>query len=98
MLIRPDVRKEMSAGLASFVPTLQLVPQITDKLEQFRTEILACSDPADKKKQATNAAMDELLDSAVGLDNFVVADIPVSNTRAGLYIYLNAAVSLVSLD
>ncbi|EGU74803.1 hypothetical protein FOXB_14696 [Fusarium oxysporum f. sp. conglutinans Fo5176] len=81
----------MSASLASFVPTLQLVPQITDKLEQFRTEILASSDPADKKKQATNAAMDELLDSAVGLDNFVVAEIPVSNTRAGLYIYLNAA-------
>lgn len=97
MLTRTDVRKEMSAGLASFVPTLQLVPQITDKLEQFRTEILASSDPADKKKQATNAAMDELLDSAVGLDNFVVADIPVSNTRAGLYIYLNAAVSLMPL-
>ncbi|TVY79123.1 Mediator of RNA polymerase II transcription subunit 5 [Fusarium oxysporum f. sp. cubense] len=89
--IAKDVRKEMSASLASFVPTLQLVPQITDKLEQFRTEILASSDPADKKKQATNAAMDELLDSAVGLDNFVVAEIPVSNTRAGLYIYLNAA-------
>ncbi|KAF4338499.1 mediator of RNA polymerase II transcription subunit 5 [Fusarium beomiforme] len=90
-LVAKDVRKEMSASLASFVPTLQLVPQITDKLEQFRSEILASSDPADKKKQVANAAMDELIDSAVGLDNFVVAEIPVSNTRAGLYIYLNAA-------
>ncbi|CCT65574.1 uncharacterized protein FFUJ_02529 [Fusarium fujikuroi IMI 58289] len=97
-----QVRDEMESSRAALVALLlrmcendilvgALVPQITDKLEQFRTEILACSDPADKKKQATNAAMDELLDSAVGLDNFVVADIPVSNTRAGLYIYLNAA-------
>uniref|UniRef100_A0A0D2XC79 Mediator of RNA polymerase II transcription subunit 5 n=1 Tax=Fusarium oxysporum (strain Fo5176) TaxID=660025 RepID=A0A0D2XC79_FUSOF len=97
-----QVRDEMESSRAALVALLlrmcendilvgALVPQITDKLEQFRTEILASSDPADKKKQATNAAMDELLDSAVGLDNFVVAEIPVSNTRAGLYIYLNAA-------
>ncbi|KAM0558474.1 hypothetical protein ACHAPJ_004668 [Fusarium lateritium] len=86
-----DVRKELSTSLASFVPTLQLVPQITEKFELFRTEILASSDPADKKKQVANAAMDDLIDSTVGLDNFVVADIPISNTRAGLYIYLNAA-------
>jgi mediator of RNA polymerase II transcription subunit 5 len=80
--------------LASFVPTLQLVPQITDRLELFRTEILhANSDAADKKKQVANAAMDELLDSTVGLNNFPVALINISNTRAGLYIYLNAAVS-----
>ncbi|KAF4446383.1 hypothetical protein F53441_9951 [Fusarium austroafricanum] len=86
-----DVRREMSASLASFLPTLQLVPQITDKLELFRTEILASSDPADKKKQVANAAMDELLDSTVGLESFAVTDMPISNTRAGLYIYLNAA-------
>ncbi|KAJ4250568.1 mediator complex subunit [Fusarium torreyae] len=89
--ITQDVRKELSTSLASFVPTLQLVPQITEKFELFRTEILASSDPADKKKQVANAAMDDLIDSTVGLDNFVVADIPISNTRAGLYIYLNAA-------
>ncbi|KAM5342665.1 hypothetical protein ACJ41O_013631 [Fusarium nematophilum] len=87
-----DARKELSTSLASFVPSLQLVPQqITEKLEQFRTETLASLDPADKKKQVANAAMDELLDSTVGLDSFVVADIPIANTRAGLYIYLNAA-------
>ncbi|WZH44941.1 mediator complex subunit Med5 [Fusarium acuminatum] len=87
-----DVRKELSTSLASFVPTLQLVPQITDRLELFRTEILhANSDAADKKKQVANAAMDELLDSTVGLNNFPVALINISNTRAGLYIYLNAA-------
>ena len=91
-----DVRKDLSASLANFVPTLQLVPQITEKLEQFRTQTLADLEPMDKKKQDANAAMDDLLDSTVGLENFVVADIPISNTRAGLYVYLNAAVSIYS--
>nr|CEG04968.1 unnamed protein product [Fusarium clavum] len=86
-----NVRKALSTSLASFLPALQLVPEIADKLELFRTEILASSDPVDKKKQVANAAMDELLDSTVGLENFVVTPISVSNTRAGLYIYLNAA-------
>ncbi|KAF4996789.1 hypothetical protein FGRMN_4265 [Fusarium graminum] len=91
--VAKDVRKELSTSLASFVPTLQLVPpQITDRLELFRTEILHASpDPADKKKQVVNAAVDELLESTVGLNNFPVAVINISNTRAGLYVYLNAA-------
>lgn len=75
------------------MPTLQLVPEITEKLELFRTETLAGSDPIDKKKQAANVAMDELLESTVGLDNFVLTEIPINNTRAALYIYLNASVS-----
>ncbi|KAK7409684.1 mediator complex subunit [Neonectria punicea] len=88
-----DIRKELSTSLASFVPTLQLVPELIEKLELFRTDTLANLDPVDKKKKAANTAMDDLLESAVGLDNFVVADIPISNTRAGLYIYLNASLS-----
>lgn len=36
--------------------------------------------------------MDELIDSAVGLDNFVIPEIPIANTRAGLYVHLNASV------
>lgn len=91
--INLDARKELSASLANFVPTLQLVPEITEKFEMFRKETLGSQDPTDKKKQVASAAMDELLDSTVGLDNFVVNEFPVSNTRAGLYIYLNAAVS-----
>ncbi|KAL2676733.1 hypothetical protein Neosp_010497 [[Neocosmospora] mangrovei] len=91
LLLRLYARKELAASLASFVPTLQLVPELTEKLELFRTETLASLDPADKKKQVANAAMDELLDSTVGLENFVIPEIPISNTRAGLYIYLNAA-------
>lgn len=37
--------------------------------------------------------MDELLDSTVGLDGFVIPDIPITDSRAALYVYLNAAVS-----
>lgn len=57
----------------------------------FRTEVLAPLDPVDKNNQAANAAMDDLLDSTVGLDSLVIPDLPISNTRAGLYIYLGAS-------
>lgn len=76
-----------------FVPSiLQSASQIAGRLELFRTETLASLDPADKKKESANAEMDDILDSTVGLDSFVVPELPISNTRAGLYIYLNAAV------
>ncbi|KOS18361.1 Mediator of RNA polymerase II transcription subunit 5 [Escovopsis weberi] len=84
-------RKEFSESLAKFVQTLQPVPQIVEKLDHFRTEVLGRFDPVDKKKQVANAAMDDLLDSTMGLDNLVIQDIPIPATRAGLYIYLNAS-------
>lgn len=49
----------------------------------------------DKSKQAANAVMDDILDSTVGVDNLVIPEIPISNTRAGLYIYLSASVSVI---
>lgn len=85
-------RKALSDSMSNFIQTLQPVPQVVERLELFRTETLARLDPVDKKKQAANAAMDALLDSAVGLENFVVPEIPISNTRSGLYVYLNAMV------
>ncbi|RYP66395.1 hypothetical protein DL771_007804 [Monosporascus sp. 5C6A] len=87
-----EARKALSEGLAVFVPLmLQNAPQIAGRLELFRTETLASFDPIDKKKDPVNAEMDDILDSTVGLDNFVVPELPITNTRAGLYIYLNAA-------
>ena len=59
----------------------------------FRSQTLAKLDPLTKKQEAANAAMESLLDSTVGLDNFFVPEIPIANTRAGLYIYLHASVS-----
>ncbi|KAG5943375.1 hypothetical protein E4U60_006702 [Claviceps pazoutovae] len=86
-----SIRKYFSKSLARFVQTLQPTPFV-DRLEMFRTDTLAKLDPVDKKKQAAaNAAMDELLDTTVGLDSIVIPDMPISNTRAALYIYLNAS-------
>lgn len=84
------------------MPTLQLVnsgteKSITEKLELFRSRVLASLDPADrKKKQAADAAMNEMLDSAVGPDAFDVPEAPIITTRVGMYIYLNAVVSCSS--
>ncbi len=61
------------------------------RLELFRTETLASFEPVDKVKEAENVEIDNLLDSTMGLQNFVLPDLEILNTRAGLYIYLNAA-------
>lgn len=82
--------------MSAFIHTLQPepVPGFVERLDMFLSDTLARIDHADDTKQAAaNAAMDELLDSTVGLDNFVVADMPISNTRAALYVHLNASVS-----
>ncbi|UKZ83590.1 hypothetical protein TrVFT333_011399 [Trichoderma virens FT-333] len=55
-------------SLTSFVQIFQPVPQFVEKLEIFRTEVLAPLDPVDKNNQAANAAMDELLDSTSAID------------------------------
>ncbi|TLD26352.1 hypothetical protein PspLS_04568 [Pyricularia sp. CBS 133598] len=84
-------RKELSDALGNFVPTImQSAEQISQRLVQFRTETLAGFEPVDKAKAAANADMDDFLDSTMGLDSLVVPEIPISNTRAGLYIYLNS--------
>ena len=88
-----DARKALSESLVTFVPSImQNASQIAARLEFIRTETLAGYEPADKKKEAANAEIDDILDSTMGLDNFVVPEIPISNSRAGLYIYLNACV------
>jgi mediator of RNA polymerase II transcription subunit 5 len=94
LITPPDTRKALSESLASFVPSIiQGASQIAGRLEMFRTETLASFDPIDKKKETTNNDMEDILDSAMALDSFVVPEIPITNSRAGLYIYLNAAVS-----
>ncbi|KAJ6438660.1 proteinrelated to ser/arg-related nuclear matrix protein [Purpureocillium lavendulum] len=87
-------RKELSHSLSGFIHTLQAAPGFAERLEMFRSDTLAKFDPVDKKKQAAaNAAMDELLENATGPDDIVVPDIPISNTRAGLYVHLNASLA-----
>lgn len=94
-------RKVFSESLASFVQVIQQSPQLPqfqqfiNKLELFRTEVLAPLDPVDKSKQAANAVMDDILDSTVGVDSLVIPEVPIANTRAGLYIYLGASVCFI---
>jgi mediator of RNA polymerase II transcription subunit 5 len=85
----------MSESLSNFVPSImQSASQIAARLESFRTETLAGFEPIDQKNEAAKAEIDDLIDSTIGLDNFPVAELPFMNSRAGLYIYLNASVSL----
>ncbi len=90
------LRKDFSKNLATFVPfLLQSSPQNAARLEVFRTQTMVAIEPVDKKEAAANKEIDEILDEGMGLgpDNMVIAEIPVVNSRAGLYIYLDSLVS-----
>lgn len=64
----------------------------------FRSQTLASFEPVDKQKEAAEAQVYEVFDQTVGLDSFQVRELPIENTRAGLYIYLNAAVSAAPIE
>jgi len=83
----------MLDSLVNFVPTLQIA-SIAERLELFRST-LASFEPAEKPK---DGGLEEMLDSSVGLDSVILPELPISNSRAGLYIYLNACVSAEVLD
>lgn len=68
-------------------------PQVFAQLDAFRTQKLAAFEPIDEKKEAANAEMNELLDETIGLQNIVLPHLNIARSRAGLYVYLNAAVS-----
>ncbi|KAI0490644.1 mediator of RNA polymerase II transcription subunit 5 [Xylaria cf. heliscus] len=87
-----DVRRVLSESLTSFIPSiLQSASQIASRLELFRTETLASFEPVDKdKKEVSNIDIDDI-ESSMALDSIVIPELPISNSRAGLYIYLNAS-------
>lgn len=89
-----DARKALSESLNHFVPSIMQSAshEIASRLEFFRTETLASFEPVDKKGEAAKTDLDDLLDSTVGLENVVLPepDLVITNSRAGLYIYLNA--------
>ncbi|KAF6845347.1 Mediator of RNA polymerase II transcription subunit 5 [Colletotrichum musicola] len=89
---REDTRKALSESLANFVPTImQNAGPIATRLDMFRTSTLAGFEPADGRKNPSNAEIEDLFDSTVALENFVISELPIVNSRAGLYVYLNAA-------
>lgn len=88
-------RKELSENLANFISTIaHNSSEIAQRLENFRSHTLASFEPVDKKKEAEDAQMLDVYDQTLGLERFPVQELPIQNSRAGLYIYLNASVSL----
>lgn len=74
---------------------MQISPDIAAQLEMFRAQHLApFGSSTDKKDAAAVSDMNSYMDSMMTLDTFQVPEVPIINTRAGLYIYLSAAVSL----
>ena len=70
---------------------MQTPSEVTNRLELFRSQTLTNFEPVDKKDTAVSA-IDSYMDNLIGLENFQVPEMPSINSRAGMYIYLNAAV------
>lgn len=82
-----EVRKVLSEALDGFMPTIvQHGSEVISRLEQFRTQTLASFDPDEKKDAEVGGYMD-----VMGLDTVQVPLIPTENSRAGLYVYVHAA-------
>lgn len=98
------IRKALADGLRLFVPALmqttaqmpfspsatQPPAELAGQLELMQTQTLASFEP-DDKKEADDAGINSYM-GLVELENVQIAEVPVVNSRAGLYIYLNAAV------
>ncbi len=81
----------LSDAMKAFLPcVIQLLPVLVNHLELFRTDVLGKYLPAEKKDAAE---VNSYMDSLIGLDSLQIPEVPIVNSRAGLYIYLSAAVS-----
>ena len=95
---------ELGVVMATFVPLLaQTSPQNAGRLDLFRMQTLPTIQPKEKKEKEKESNASKEIDEILGevgasaemdLESLVVTDVPVVNTRAGLYIYLNSLVSL----
>jgi len=87
---KADICKMLSNALQTFIPcVMQVLPEMASRLELFRNETLGKYLPTEKKDAEVNTYIDNL----IGMDSIQVPEVPVVNSRAGLYIYLSAAVS-----
>jgi mediator of RNA polymerase II transcription subunit 5 len=85
----------LSRALANFISLLQHAPAIVERLQVFHTQTLVTIQPVDKKEMTASKEIDEMLGQGIELvpDDVTVSDIPIVQSRAGLYIYFNALVS-----
>jgi mediator of RNA polymerase II transcription subunit 5 len=79
--------------MTSFIPQLvQSSQQVASRLQLFLSDTLASFEPVDKqKKEDSNMEIDDY-SSSMALQSMVIPELPIANSRAGLYIYLNASV------
>jgi hypothetical protein len=59
----------------------------------FRSN-MAEFDPVEKPKEGAPSGIEDIIDSAVALDSYIIPEMHIPNSRAGLYIYLNGCVSI----
>ncbi len=79
----------LSDAMKAFLPcVIQLLPVLVNHLELFRIDVLGKYLPAEKKDAAE---VNTYMDSLIGLDSLQIPEVPIVNSRAGLYIYLSAA-------
>ena len=95
-------RKNLGKALEGFVPLLlQCSPQGAARLEVFRTETLVNLEPVEIKEPmaAADKEIEDILEDGLqlGVDSMVVEEMPVMNTRAGLYVYFNSLVGPIKL-
>ncbi|KAL2068449.1 hypothetical protein VTL71DRAFT_16547 [Oculimacula yallundae] len=88
-------RKSLGKALEGFVPLLlQSSPQGAARLEVFRTETLVAFEPIEIKepKEGADKEIEDILADGLqlGVESMVVEEMPVINTRAGLYVYFNS--------
>ncbi|GJC93840.1 mediator complex subunit Med5 [Colletotrichum higginsianum] len=86
-----QVREEMESARAAFVALLLGVCENQVVLKAMSKPEAQGFEPVDEQKNKSNAEIEDLFDSTVALENFVISELPIVNSRAGLYIYLNAA-------
>ena len=71
------------------------------RVEIFHSQTLPSFEPQTKKPGKKDNDDDDAeditfdLETNMWIDNFILPDVLVQNTRAGLYIYINAMVSLL---
>ncbi|KAK3403484.1 mediator complex, subunit Med5 [Sordaria brevicollis] len=93
---RPDAkghRKRLAHSIDQLIPYILQNPStsgIAERLEFSRGQTLAGEESSDTKNDAV-AEMHNYMDNMIGLDTWQIPDMPIVNTRAGLYIYINAA-------
>ncbi|KAJ2905288.1 hypothetical protein MKZ38_005801 [Zalerion maritima] len=87
------IRKMLYKTLATFLANViqsGAQPMMVQKFDFFRNQTLVAMDP-DLETKAKDDEMDNMMDPGMALGTFQLPDMHIPNTRAALYVYINAA-------